>query len=492
MARKPTPAVDIAAERRVLPLPPESTVRHPGQRPDRGGADDRRPENLTFEGGGAKGYAYIGALQTLESRGVYPSGVMRTAGTSVGSLFALLAATGVPTSYMLRKVPADFESLAKDGGGGRLRSFARAARSRGMHPGDALFQFLGEILEDTTGSADCTFAQLHERCGRELCVPVTNVTRMMTEYCHLKTTPHMAVRTAVRMSMSLPVLLQPVNLSMGRDRIEREPEVYVDGGLLCNNPIHVFDGWWLSVLSSDSYLRRLRPLERASEHYPRASRFHPPNERTLGFTLFAADENDITRTWVPPSLEMPSRPDTPAARRAIERESGAAATRELQEPVQRILDALDSSDVDRNGRITESELEDALGSVDPSDVTRVFGVTGASNVFAMLDLDGSGAVEFGEILSHVESIGLDVTTQLVGFPAKPPRNTVDFAMNMLEAVNRDLARSSQGLGDRDRTVPINTDYVGTTTFDLEPEDLDFLLETGRRHAAAVLDTRDIS
>ena len=29
-------------------------------------------QNLSFEGGGAKGYAYIGAIQALEKAGIYP------------------------------------------------------------------------------------------------------------------------------------------------------------------------------------------------------------------------------------------------------------------------------------------------------------------------------------------------------------------------------------------------------------------------------------
>ena len=55
---------------------------------------------------------------------------------------------------------------------------------------------------------------------------------------------------------------------------------------------------------------------------------------------------------------------------------------------------------------------------------------------------------------------------------------LEFALNMLEAVTRDLTRANQGLGDRDRTVPIDTDYIGTTTFDLVQEDLDFMVNSG--------------
>jgi len=490
MGKQQETAMIVSATGAGTPLPPLESVRVRPRPPTGRTASDFAFENLAFEGGGAKGYAYIGAIQVLEEEGIYPDNVRRVAGTSVGSMFALLASTGCSTDYMLEKVPADIESLAKDGSGGQFLSFARAARRRGMHPGQRLYDFLGSILEDTTGSADCTFAQLLERCGRELCIPVTNVTRMMTEFCHLKTTPNMPVRVATRMSMSLPVMLQPVNLLTGLGRlVDPSPEVYVDGGLLCNNPTHVFDGWWLSLDPKDSFLRRLRPLERAAEHYPRSSRFYPANTRTLGFTLFADEENDITRTWLAPGAVPPARPDTPAAHRANQKERAEAATRAVQAPVQRVLDALDANDIDSDGRISASELASAITGVDRDDLLNVFGSADSAEIFAKVNTDGSDTIEFGELLAFLETIGLDITTQLVGFPARPPRNTLEFAMNMLEAVNRDLARSTQGLGDRDRTIPINTDYIGTTTFDLTQEDLNFMVATGRQHAKAFLDAR---
>ncbi len=46
--------------------------------------------------------------------------------------------------------------------------------------------------------------QLYEKTGRELCIVVTNLTKMRSEYCHPKTTPDVPIRLAVRMSMSFP------------------------------------------------------------------------------------------------------------------------------------------------------------------------------------------------------------------------------------------------------------------------------------------------
>lgn len=367
----------------------------------------------------------------------------------------------------------------------------RAARRKGMNPGQRLYEFLGHVLEDVTGSADVTFAQLHERCGRELAIPVTNVTRMMTEFCHIKTTPNMAVRVATRMSMSLPVMLQPVSLRSVYDRVtgDANADLYVDGGLLCNNPTHVFDGWWLSMDPRDSFLRRLQPLDHASAHYPRSARFSPANPRTLGFTLFAGEETDITRSWLVPGAEPPARPDTPAAREYAAAEKVRQRQSDMQKPIQRLLKRLDEHDVDSDGRISKAELTATLsdGSFSADDTNLVFGTTDIDAIFDHMNADGGDSIEFTELLAYLESRGLDVTTSLVGFPARPPKNILEFAMNMLEAVTRDLTRSNQTVDDRPRTIPINTDYVGTTTFNLEAADLKWMIETGRTHTKAFLD-----
>lgn len=48
------------------------------------------------------------------------------------------------------------------------------------------------------------YFKLYKKTGNELCIVVTNVNHMVEEYCHVKTTPDMPIRLAVRMSMSIP------------------------------------------------------------------------------------------------------------------------------------------------------------------------------------------------------------------------------------------------------------------------------------------------
>lgn len=471
------------------PLPPLQSVQRPPVRPVGADGASYPWENLAFEGGGAKGYAFIGVVQALEKAGIYPGQIRRVAGTSVGSILGMLAAVGASSDYMVERVPTDLQALVMDGSGGRIGAMIRTAVTRGMHPGARSFEFLGTILEEFTGSADVTFAQLLERCGRELCVPVTNVTRMMTEYCHPKTTPNMPVRVAVRMSMSLPVLLQPVLLQKAQSAGGLDSaEVYVDGGLLCNTPTHAFDGWWLSMDPLDGFLQRVQPLEDAADFYPRSARFSPANTKTLGFTLFSSDEADITRSWVRPGGGPPPRPNTAARRHYEEVERSGASQRELPQPLQRLLTALQALDVDMDGSITLHELERVVdaGDVSSVELLSIFGTTSIPEIFASLNRDGDGGIEFSEIVSFIESTGVDLTTHLVGFPARPPRTLTGFAANIFDAVSRDLTRANYTSMDRARTVPICTDYVTTQSFDLEARDYEFLVESARRSTRAFL------
>jgi len=472
-----------------LPLPPLEGLKHQPVAPADSGEAHYPWENLTFEGGGAKGYAYIGAIQALEKAGIYPSQIRRVAGTSVGSMLAMFAAVGASSAEMVERVPTDLQLLVMDGGGGRAGSMMRTAVTRGMHPGQRSYEFLGEVLKDYTGSADVTFRQLLERSGRELCVPVTNVTRMMTEYCHPKTTPNMPVRVAVRMSMSLPVLLQPVLLQKTAAAEDVElAEVYVDGGLLCNNPSHAFDGWWLSMDPEDSFLRRVLDLDDAAAYYSPSVRFNPENPKTLSFTLFSSDEADITRAWVRPGGGPPPRPHTPAKAHYEELERDTAMQRQFPKPLQRLLAALKDLDLNEDGLVSESELVRAVesGEVTSVELLTVFGTTSVPEIFSTLNRNADGYIDFSEVVAFIEVLGGDLTTQLVGFPARPPRTLAGFAANLFDAVTRDLSRAALSPSDRGRTVPICTDYVTTRSFDLVAADFEFLVESARRSTRAFL------
>ncbi|XP_062574920.1 uncharacterized protein LOC134236796 [Saccostrea cucullata] len=64
-------------------------------------------ENLIFEGGGAKGIAYPGALKALEEVGIMKK-IIRFAGTSVGSITATMAALGYDSTEIREVMSTDF------------------------------------------------------------------------------------------------------------------------------------------------------------------------------------------------------------------------------------------------------------------------------------------------------------------------------------------------------------------------------------------------
>jgi hypothetical protein len=471
-------------------LPPISTLARPPERPAREPHPRLPYENLVFEGGGAKGITYVGALEVLEQEGLYPRHVLRVAGTSSGSFLAAMVAVGTPASELRRLLfETDFEAVMQDARFGWLSRAYNFVTVYGLNPGSALLDFLGQRLRESTGSEDVTFAQVLERCGRELCVPVTNLTRMCTEYCHPKTTPDMPVRLAVGMSMSLPVLMVPYRIVRSKDA-NGPADLYTDGGLLCNYPVHAFDGWWLSMAREDTFLQRLRPLERVSELVHDAVRFRPRNPRTLGFTVFDDLElGDATEWWMTDDMRPPDRPDTALARaRAAEeaalRERTAVRSR-LDGATQRLLDALARVDASGDGQISPAEAAALFGAggLSEADAQILFDTTDPESVFRAMDHNANGRIAYDEILRYVDVRHVDLTAHL-GLAHAEPKSMTGFVSTVFNTLLMHLRRVSLVPEDRDRTVPIDSDYVSTTDFALEPADREFLLESGRRATRA--------
>jgi arachidonate 5-lipoxygenase len=70
---------------------------------------------------------------------------------------------------------------------------------------------------------------------------------------------------------------------------------------------------------------------------------------------------------------------------------------------------------------------------------------------------------------------------------KMPTSMTNFMSTVFQTMVSHLRRLTLHPDDRLRTVPIDTDYIGTADFELEEGDRLFLLETGRRATRAFLD-----
>lgn len=208
--------------------------------------------DLVLEGGGVKGLGLTGAaLRLMEAGYTFP----RVAGTSAGSVLAALLAAGVThdglTEVMGRLDYRRVPDRAAPGIPFVSESLSLLAH-RGAYAGDYVRDFMARELKALGVS---TFGDLRRRDrsadaniqpyqAYKLVVTATDIThgrllRLPWDYRLLGLDPdEQSVADAVRASISIPVFFEPVTLHDGRTG---EPATLVDGGILSNFPIEIFD-----------------------------------------------------------------------------------------------------------------------------------------------------------------------------------------------------------------------------------------------------------
>lgn len=260
--------------------------------------------DLVFEGGGAKGMVFVGALQEMERRGLTPG---RLLGTSAGAIVATFAAAGFSAGEMhdaLKEKDAQGRPIFTQFLG-RPRpftpaeiaaSFTREALERldlrfvpnfledrldrfilslmtqeemahvfsfvergGWYSADAFLDWARAKLDTATPDGRArhmsrlTFAEFHRRTGAHLSLVAADTTDRRMLVLNHHTAPALPVVWGMRMSMSLPLLWPEViwqaDWGAYRGRSLTGHRV-VDGGLLSNFPIELF-------LSNDPYVIEL-------------------------------------------------------------------------------------------------------------------------------------------------------------------------------------------------------------------------------------------
>ncbi|WP_317206621.1 patatin-like phospholipase family protein [Hymenobacter translucens] len=208
-----------------------------------------RYRNLVMEGGGIRGIAYGGALQELEQQGVL-AGIQRVGGTSAGAIQAALLAVGYSASEIISIVNSTPVQRLNDGRFIFVGGSTRVLKQYGWYRGDEFARYLSELVGRKTGNPNLTLAELHARAGkgqgRDLYVTGTNLTKQRLEVISYETHPRLRVADAVRISMSIPLYFRAVLLDE-QGQVVKKPaknqavDVLVDGGLLANYPIDLFD-----------------------------------------------------------------------------------------------------------------------------------------------------------------------------------------------------------------------------------------------------------
>jgi len=208
--------------------------------------------DLVLEGGGVKGLGLVGAVLGLLRAGYT---FERVAGTSAGSIVAAFLAAGADE----RDVAAVMDKLeyAKvpdraPPGIPLVSEGISLLWKRGAYEGDYIHEFVrrelerrgvrtfGDLRRDDPGDDE----NLEPYQRYKLVVTATDITsgrllRLPWDYHLLHRNPdEQLVADAVRASISIPRYFEPVTV---RDGETGEPATLVDGGVLSNFPLEIFD-----------------------------------------------------------------------------------------------------------------------------------------------------------------------------------------------------------------------------------------------------------
>ena len=256
--------------------------------------------NLVFEGGGVKGIAYAGALQVLEEREILQE-IVRVGGTSAGAITAVFLALGYAVDEIEKILRGlNFRNFLDDSWG-VVRDTERLITEFGWYKGDFFRNWIGEQIKSKTGNSESTFRDIaavgKEKGFRELFLVGTNLSTGFAEVFSDEHTPRTCVADAARISMSIPLFFSARRSLRG--------DIYVDGGLIDNYPVKLFDrGKYVETYSKIPPYYEAHNTQLSQDGKQNSPYVY--NMETLGFRLDTAKEIAVFRDHAEPE----SRPVT--------------------------------------------------------------------------------------------------------------------------------------------------------------------------------------
>jgi NTE family protein len=236
-------------------------------------------KNLVFEGAGMRGLAYAGVVEELEAQGIL-EGVEKVGGTSAGAITALMIALNY-NSNEIQKILSDTEFQNFNDGG--LGGISRIKNEFGWYKGEEFEKWIENIIEAKTGDAGIMFNELDAGGFKDLYVVVTSLNGQKLKVLSEDNYPNMKVKDAVRASMSIPLYFRAVFVDEHGHRYNDYKDgldVLIDGGIMGNYPIFIFD----EIVNSNTSNLRIA------------------NAHTLGFRIDSKDQilqDSITRQIAP-------------------------------------------------------------------------------------------------------------------------------------------------------------------------------------------------
>lgn len=253
-------------------------------------------KNLVFEGGGVKGIAYLGAIEVLSNAGILDQ-IERVGGTSAGAINAILIGLGFTPDETKEILWALNFNNFMDDDWGVVRDTDRLVEQFGWYKGDFFRNWIGNLIREKTGNSESTFADVEALKGagkpfRSLYFMGTNLSTRYSEIFSAEHTPRMCIADAVRISMSIPLFFAAKRSPRG--------DVYVDGGMLDNYPIKLFDRSKYANPANYSIPEYYKQINDGLANQDRPVATYVYNKETLGFRLDTQQEISIFRDHAEP------------------------------------------------------------------------------------------------------------------------------------------------------------------------------------------------
>lgn len=187
-------------------------------------------ENLVFEGGGVRGFAYVGVLKFMNDENKLSS-IKRVIGTSVGSIFATLVACKCTNDDLDQCSSKLFNEMSKINDS-YVQEGYNLINGIGIHDNVCICDMMDSFISNKFGLKNVTFQTLFEKTGIDLTIFGTCLTTRSAEFFNHKSYPNMEVSKAIQISTAIPVFFKVVNW---------DEKSWVDGGVVENFAIEHYD-----------------------------------------------------------------------------------------------------------------------------------------------------------------------------------------------------------------------------------------------------------
>ncbi|MCT4564924.1 MAG: patatin-like phospholipase family protein [Maledivibacter sp.] len=227
-------------------------------------------KNLVFEGGGVLGIAYLGVLDFLYNNGILQN-FKRTAGASAGAITACLTSFALPFNEVKQMADSlDYKQIPQKNSQDDLKGIPSAVKREiekifgdidciyrliknyGWYSSEYFYEWIQEQIASQFDSskklppytfADFKDSSIHKKRNPflDLYIIGTDISTNSSRVFCYETTPNMEVAKAVRISMSIPLYFESIEVNIGNANESPLPHIFSDGGVMRNYPINLFD-----------------------------------------------------------------------------------------------------------------------------------------------------------------------------------------------------------------------------------------------------------